>query len=204
MFSRAAVIPVFAALFVLAACTSSGSATPTPIGNGSSSTTAASSTPGSSTAPASTANPTANNANQVPQACSLLTPAQVSSIIGKPVGPGGTPSDGHMCDYTYNDPSGSSFVTASITVNEDIRLFDNVKYGTNSALGFTVTKVNGVGDDAYLTAAGIGVPFLDFRKGNLAFQTSMQASGTLAASFPPATQEQMDQQLALAALPQIP
>jgi len=193
---------------LFAACSSgdstSGSPTPTPTGGGGGSTNTPTPTAGgggSGTA-AATSTATTLTQGQAPDPCSLLTQDEVSNILGHPVEPGGTPTDGHECDYTWNDPSSMlHFVTGSITVNEDLDIFAGVPDGRDDVIGATISHISGVGDEAVQVVPDLGVPFLYFRKGNLAFETDMQDS---AGAYSTAQQESVDKELALAALPRIP
>jgi hypothetical protein len=198
----AILVTVATVLFVFAGCSGDDNATTTPAATGSHSPTPLGGG-GSSTATTTTgASATTAQQGAAPSACSLLTQGQVAAIIGKPVGPGATPTDSHECDYRWDDPAGlTHFVEGDITVNEDLDLFQNVADGRNDVLAATITHIAGVGDEAVQVAPDIGVPFLWFRKGNLAFETSMQDSSGATSV---AAQEDVNKQLALAALPNIP
>lgn len=204
-----AMLAAFGAAFG-AACGSSGSsssktapAAQSPAkaaggGTAASGATAAAPTAKASPATAETTSSTAK-APDLANPCSVLTQEEVSGIIGETVDTVGTPTDGHVCEYTWTDPAGRTHErTASFGTNEDLDTYDGSSEGHSDLLGMTLTKVSGIGDEAWLSVPdSLGVPFLWFRVGKLAFQTSVQDTGGQLTSDQQVT---MSEQLARAAV----
>ncbi len=149
---------------LVAACSSSGSPAPSPSAAGG----GASQAP---TAPTVQASGVAASGASVADPCSLLTPAQVSAVIGLPVGPGDSGGDTHLCDWSHPDSNGVPDAQVLLSTNEDPGLCDE---GSSTTLGITLTQVPGVGDRACMTqAAGLQVgDNLTFYKGALGFSVS--------------------------------
>ncbi len=191
----------FVLLMLLAACSSSSSSgTGTPTAGGGATTSAATATGAPSAAETATA--TANNAGQVPDPCSLLTQDEVAAATGEPVGPGSNVKDPHACEFEYDDPTDPvSLVIATITDNVDMEVIREDQQG--SGAGFTITPVTDVGDEAYYSELA-GTAILDFRKGDLVFETSVTPIGNLGSRFTTDIQEAAEKQMALDALPLIP
>ena len=105
--------------------------------------------------------------------CSLLTQAEVSAVLGQPVGPGSNADDPKSCDWQY--PVGKApTVQASIGI-EDVTLSDMCGTKSNPALGLTVTPVSGVGDGACFQELA-GLPSgtnLTFGKNGQTFSTGV-------------------------------
>ena len=105
--------------------------------------------------------------------CSLLTQAEVSAVVGQPVGPGSSADDPKRCDWQY--PVGNvPTVQASIGI-EDGTLADMCGTKSNPALGLTITPVSGVGDGAcFQELAGLSSGTnLTFGKNGHTFQTGV-------------------------------
>jgi hypothetical protein len=107
-------------------------------------------------------------------ACSLLTPAQVSAVIGVPVHAGThvTPDFVRTCTWT---PTGSSDIRA-VTVNEQTSAFyDGAKQKASgaAAYGFSMRAVS-VGDDGFVVTAG-QTTTLWFKKGSAALKVDVYA-----------------------------
>jgi hypothetical protein len=125
----------------VAACGSSGgNPTATTAGGGGSTA----STGGGTPAP----NGTAGAAVDDP--CSLLTQAEVSTVLGQQVGAGDNSTDSHECDWQY-PADGVPKAQASITIETGSALSD-VCDSTGNGPGFTVTAVSGIGDGACFTS----------------------------------------------------
>jgi hypothetical protein len=123
--------------------------------------------------------------------CSLLTPAQVSAIIGLTVGPGDSGGDTHSCDWSHLDQNGVPDTQVLVDTNVDQGLCAGP---SSSALGITVTPVPGVGDLACMTqAAGLSAgDDLTFYKGGLGFSVGASGKGVT-----PTNEVAVDKALAL-------
>jgi hypothetical protein len=102
-------------------------------------------------------------------ACSLLTPAQASSVLGVPVSAGKSllPSSKKSCGWpSYNGaPPPKRVVLTILGPNEFVYMKMPV-----AIKGVIKTPASGIGDDAvYITTAGLGTG-LSFKKGDAAFQ----------------------------------
>ena len=107
-------------------------------------------------------------------ACSLLTPAQVSAVIGVPVGAGEhvTPTFVKTCTWK---PTGSSDIRA-VTVNlQTSAFYDGAKQKASSAtaLGLSMRSA-AVGDDGFVETVG-EMSTLWFKKGNVALKVNVYA-----------------------------
>jgi hypothetical protein len=134
---------------------------------------------------------------QVTDPCALLTQADVSQVVGKPVGPGTKQLDPRECDWQY-PPNDVPQVQASITIEVGSTFADLCGEPISSGLGITVTQLSGVGDGACFSAAeGLSAgDNLTFTKGAQVFTvTVVLGSGTTADQI-----EAADKALALAAL----
>ena len=98
--------------------------------------------------------------------CSLLTPAQISAVLGLNVA-AGKPLGTKSCDWTApGQPIGVNAKKVTVTLLGE-QGFAHAKMPVNFK-GITKTSVSGFGDDAvYGTAAGLGA--LSVKKGNSAF-----------------------------------
>jgi hypothetical protein len=159
----------------LAACT-------TPSSTGTGPTTGAQSSAG--VAPASQA---ANGgggggggASTVSDPCTLLTQAEVSTVVGKQVGPGSSADNPNSCDFQY-PADGVPDVQAGVDFI-DGSLGDYCKDAAGaSAVGMTIEPVDGLGDGAcfiYIGKLQVGST-LTFSKNGRLFQTfALLGSGT--------------------------
>ena len=84
-------------------------------------------------------------------ACSLLTPAQVSAVLGVAVGPGThvTPTFFKTCTWT---PTGSSDVRAVMVKAQTSSFYDGAKQ-KSTTMGLPMRSVS-VGDDGFIETAG--------------------------------------------------
>jgi hypothetical protein len=107
-------------------------------------------------------------------ACALLTPAQVSAVLGVTVGAGKpmTPTNSTFCDWTpSSDPSHSGkhvavFIYTQLGTRTPADRFATAK---TPVPGIEKTPVAGVGDDAiYTTTPGAGTTLV-FKKGDGAY-----------------------------------
>lgn len=107
-------------------------------------------------------------------ACSLLTPAQVSAVLGVAVGSGEKISPGSTALCGWEVPGQKSLnrkrVVLSIYIQmgsmTPVQRFNNAK---TPIKGVTKVPVSGVGDDAiFATTPGLGTGLI-FRKGDAAF-----------------------------------
>jgi hypothetical protein len=108
-------------------------------------------------------------------ACSLLTQARVSMVLGVPVGAGDhiiakTPS---MCGWAQASDTNHQGKRVMLTVLEAIGSrtpVDRFNTGKTPIKGITKTPTTGIGDDAYyVTTPGLGTG-LSVKKGNSVFE----------------------------------
>jgi hypothetical protein len=186
--SRLRLISGLAFALTLAACGGTGTATPTA--------TSAGGGGGQTTAPGGGGG---GGGATVTDPCTLLTQAEVTAVVGQPVGPGAKDIEPNECDWQY-PADGVPSIQASITIETGNTLADLCGPG-NSALGLTVTTVGGVGDGAcFVQLAGLGAGT------NLTFSTHGQVFTVATILGPSATVaaiEAADKALALAALARI-
>jgi hypothetical protein len=107
-------------------------------------------------------------------ACSLLTPAQVSAVIAVPVGAGThvTPTFVKTCTWK---PTGASDIVA-VTVNlQTSAFYDGAKRKAleATALGLSMSPA-AVGDDGFVENIG-GMTTLWFKKGTVALKVNVYA-----------------------------
>ena len=112
--------------------------------------------------------------------CTLLTQAEVSTVVGKQVGPGSSASNPNSCDFQYpadgvpNIQAGVNFIDGSLDdYCKDI--------AGASAVGMTIEPVSGLGDGACFTYVGKlqAGSTLTFAKNGRLFQTfALLGSGT--------------------------
>jgi len=110
----------------------------------------------------------APSANAAPDACSLLTPAQIKSVISAEVG-AGTAGSAKLC--TWNVSSAASNVKFITLLLQDTNTFAG---GKSLPAPAVVTPVSGVGDDAYFVAVGDQVGLI-VKKGSSAFKIAVYA-----------------------------
>ncbi len=164
--SRIAVLTAVstAALLLSAAC---GGSTPTSAAKANGSAAAAADTGGSSGGSGARAD-----------LCTVLTTAQIQQALGVPVGPGKQAEDPAVgCGWL--DPNfGNNSSVGLLYV--DPMIYDGTKKA-NGQNGVTLTKVDGLGDEAYLESlAPNAKPLLFVKKGSLIVSVSadVRASGS--------------------------
>jgi hypothetical protein len=108
-------------------------------------------------------------------ACSLLTQARVSSVLGVSVGAGQpiSPTNPRTCGWSQpNDANhtGKRVVFDVFGPIGKLTPMDRFTNGKTPIKGITKTPVSGIGDDAYfITTPGLGTG-LNVKKGNSVFQ----------------------------------
>ena len=112
------------------------------------------------------------NAGPPDDACSLLTPAQVSAGLGVPVGAGAyiTPTFKKTCTWNATTNGGG-------TVTLNLQSLDQYEGGRKlAAYGNSVstTSIGGIGDDAYYFGTTKLVSLI-VKKGNVAFKLAVYA-----------------------------
>ena len=107
-------------------------------------------------------------------ACSLLTAAQVSVVLGVPVGPGVkiVPTSASLCGWEVPGQKGLDRKRVVLSIYTQLGSMTPVQRFNNAKTplkGITKEPVTGVGDDAiYATTPGFGTGLI-FRKGDAAF-----------------------------------
>jgi hypothetical protein len=157
-------LTVAALTVALAACTTAGSPGPTSDAPG-----------GGAGAPASQA-PNGGGGGggggaTVSDPCTLLTQAEVSTVVGKEVGAGSSADNPNSCDFQY-PPDGVPDIQAGVDFI-DGSLDDCKDAAGASAVGMTIEPVDGIGDGAcfiYIGSLQAGSS-LTFAKDGRLFQT---------------------------------
>jgi len=99
--------------------------------------------------------------------CSLLTPAQVSSVLGVNVGAGKNLVS-TVCDWSMpNPPQGVAVKKVTVTLQKP-QAFAYAKMPVNSK-EITKTPVNGIGDDAVYGTTSGKLATLTVKKGEVVF-----------------------------------
>jgi hypothetical protein len=111
-------------------------------------------------------------------ACSLLTPAQVSAVLGVQVGPGEhiVPNNTAMCGWSqpgHNGLSDKKVVLTLYTQMGSRTPADRFNTAKTPVHGVTKTPVSGIGDEAFYSTAG-AVTALVVRKGNTPFHVDVR------------------------------
>ena len=188
-------LTVAAAAIALAACTTASSPGTGP-------TTKPQGGQGGGSAPASQAangggGSGGGGASTVTDPCTLLTQAEVSTVVGKQVGPGSSADNPNSCDFQY-PADGVPDIQAGVDFI-DGSLDDYCKdVAGASAVGMTIEPVSGVGDSACFIYVGKlqAGSTLTFAKNGRVFQTfALLGSGT-----PPSDMKAADTTLAQDAL----
>jgi hypothetical protein len=119
-------------------------------------------------------------ASTVSDPCTLLTQAEVSTVVGKQVGPGSSADNPNSCDFQY-PADGVPDIQAGVDFI-DGSLGDYCKDAAGaSALGMTIETVDGLGDGACFIYVGQlqAGSSLTFSKNGRLFQTfALLGSGT--------------------------
>ena len=111
-------------------------------------------------------------------ACSLLTQAQVSAVLGVQVGPGEhiVPNNIAMCGWSQPGHHGMSDKKVVLTLYTQLGTrtpVDRFNTAKTPIQGVTKTPVSGIGDEAfYSTASGLGTALV-VRKGNTPFHVDV-------------------------------
>jgi hypothetical protein len=119
-------------------------------------------------------------------ACTLLTPAEISAALGEPSGPCEYISPSSKATSVWHMKSGKAWVTLSHLTPQGFE-------GAKAMFAANVTAVHGVGDDAYYLAMGNQVG-LGVKKGNVYFKVAVYDP------IPLDKKEAMEKALALNAL----
>lgn len=119
-------------------------------------------------------------------ACSLLTPAQVSSVLGTPVSAGGALGQKTMCAWPA--PGGTHPPKRVMVYISNVRVFAGAKMGL-AGKAEVITPLSGVGDEAFYDVVGSSIA-LFARKGD--FAVSVKVFG-----FPPDQTKDKEKALAL-------
>ena len=99
--------------------------------------------------------------------CSLLTPAQVSAVLGENVGVGKNLAS-TVCDWAApNQPSGVAAKKVTVTLQKP-QAFAYAKMPVNSK-EITKTPVSGIGDDAVYGTTSGKLATLTVKKGDVVF-----------------------------------
>ena len=131
------------------------------------------------TGPQSSASQVAAGATDKPTAgapgeldtCSLITSEEAAAVLGMPVDPGEIPEPGSSsCMWVDSAKAVNSVYITDTSGGE----FDSTK---KSIPGLTITRVSGIGDDAYYVDAGPGHVVLNVKKGQNSFTTSVLLKG---------------------------
>jgi hypothetical protein len=158
-----------AATLSLAACSTAAAPTTSPTG-------AVQSAPGGVSASGSTTGAGGGGGggggSSVTDPCTLLTQAEVTSVVGKPVGPGSSADNPNSCDFQYpaegvpDIQAGVDFIDGTLDdVCSDV--------AGASAMGMTIEPISGLGDGAcfiYVGKLRAGSTLTFSRNGRL-FQT---------------------------------
>jgi hypothetical protein len=141
------------------------------------------------------ATPAAAQADSTTDACTVLTPAQVSAVVGVSVGPGQhvTPTFVKTCTWTA---PGDTTIAAVTLYMQSAADYDGGKQMAGmmvASSGAAALKSGGVGDDSYYFVAGTQVGLL-VKKGSVSFKVAVYAR------LPVERKEAMELALAKAAL----
>jgi hypothetical protein len=107
--------------------------------------------------------------------CSLLTQAQVSTVLGVPVGAGKLLSLDNPRTCGWSVPGGPTLTDKKVVLT--ITTMTRFTQGKTPIPGIAKTPVSGIGDDAYyVTTSGLGTT-LNVRKESAAFSISVKGGG---------------------------
>ena len=108
-------------------------------------------------------------------ACSLVTPAQVSTALGTQVTTEAVGSDAKHCHWVQEDKRKKVLVDAHLLL-ESARTYDAAKNSMGMSGKVTRVPVSGVGDDAYYLVGRRDAP-LFAKKGNAAVRIAVDGKG---------------------------
>jgi len=97
--------------------------------------------------------------------CSLLTPAQVSAVLGVNVAEGQHPAS-TLCEWSAPGQSGPGTKRVTVTI-QDPRAFEYAKMQVGG--GITKTPASGIGDDAVYGTTPKVAAVLTVKKGDVVF-----------------------------------
>jgi hypothetical protein len=100
-----------------------------------------------------------------PNPCSLLTPAQVSAVLGVNVGDGQNRAS-TLCEWSVPGPSVPGAKKVTVTT-QDPRAFESAKMQVGG--GITKTPVSGIGDEAVYGTTPKLAAVLTVKKGDVVF-----------------------------------
>ena len=107
-------------------------------------------------------------------ACSILTPAQVSAAVGASVGAGESTSTGRTCTWKATD-GGAGGVTVATLFLQTGASYEGGRKLAAQVSAQAMVPVSGVGDSAYYFVTGTAVGLLA-RKGDQAFKAAVYGS----------------------------
>jgi hypothetical protein len=129
---------------------------------------------------------TAPSASAAPpdDACSLLTPAQVSAVLGVSVGAGSHQSPKYLKTCTWTQPNGPMIGSKNVALSlKTVEAFKNTQTQIEQAGALAkaeksdaqpaVTPISGIGDDAYYSTDGAHAS-LSVKKGDVAFNVAVR------------------------------
>ena len=128
-----------------------------------------------------------SNAAPPSDACSLLTKAQISAVVGVPVGDGSSVAGySKMCTWK---PSGQAEGFQMVTLNLEsaesyqaaksmLQTVVNSPANQSAQKSITMTAVSGLGDDALFSSVG-GYSKLIVKKGDTVFQIVVYSAATI-------------------------
>ncbi len=121
--------------------------------------------------PAAPANSAVGPSVPITDSCALLTPAEVSDVIGSPIDPGKhvLATSPIMCKWSQTGAA----ATAEPHVMINFTSLDSVEREKEATQNVTITPVDGVGDDAFYVTSRLGIS-LYVRKGNSAFVVAVR------------------------------
>ena len=101
-----------------------------------------------------------------PDACSLLTAQQINGAMGVDMGTPKSIGGARACQWRQPFKSGSTGAIVDVTIID----MNGYSIGKKAAGTFTITPVNGAGDEAYYSESSNGkLTSLRVRKGSAAF-----------------------------------
>jgi hypothetical protein len=100
----------------------------------------------------------ATAADKVFDPCSLLTPAEIQAVVGKPVKPGtpkvqANPASGSNCTYVVGDFGSFNVLIKPLQTGESAQIYK----AQFAKMKMAPTDLPGVGDAAFFTSPGYGM-----------------------------------------------